>query len=412
MRRPSAARMSSSATAAAAAMRAFCALPCRSATTRNFSPASGSAASTIAPRPLDEHEAAALAARHGHAVRPGMDEQGAGAGSAALCGSIDPSSAGPAPSWRRLVLRSPVRVQALARQSLRQLPRGTGTRRAFAGKPRQPAFEVGAVAAEPALGDQHGEPRRLARRGRTSPPRLTIWASRTGSASRRIARPPSVMRPSRVDGAERPEQRARLASAGARRRIEEARARRIGNAERGAVQHHAGEVGFEDLRRREGRQRRGLLGAPQPDRDARLRAAGAAGALVGRGARHAHRLQPRDAGGRLVFRQPRQPAIDHHAHAVDGDRGLGDRGRQHHLAAAPRRRPDGGVLRLAVEHCRRAARCRCRRRRGPASRSAVRSISRWPGRKASTLPLFRRQRVADRLGHRVLDRRPCRAAPA
>ena len=73
MRPPSAARISSSETAAAATMRAFCALPCRSATTRNFSPASGSAASTIAPRPLDStkrpRSPRAFATRSGQAWR-------------------------------------------------------------------------------------------------------------------------------------------------------------------------------------------------------------------------------------------------------------------------------------------------------------------------------------------------------
>ncbi len=81
-----------------------------------------------------------------------------------------------------------------------------------------------------------------------------------------------------------------------------------------------------------------------------LRAPGAPGALIGRSTRHAHRLQPGQPGRRLVFRQARQAAIDDDAHAVDGDRGFGDRGRKHHLAAASGRRPDRGVLRLAVQH--------------------------------------------------------------
>ena len=154
----------------------------------------------------------------------------------------------------------------------------------------------------------------------------------------------------RVDGVERQEQGARFGERRCGRRIQEAQGRRVCHPEGGTVQHHSREVGFEDLRRREGRQRRGLLGAPEAQRDARRRAAGAAGALVGRGARHANRLQPREPGGRLEFRQPGEPAIHHHAHPVDGDRGLRYGSRQHHLAAPRRGRPDGRVLRLAVEH--------------------------------------------------------------
>ena len=80
------------------------------------------------------------------------------------------------------------------------------------------------------------------------------------------------------------QQRPRFGERWRRRRVEEAKRRRIGDAEGGAVEHQAGEIGLQDFGRREGRQRRGLFGAPQPDRDAGLRAAGAAGALVGGGA--------------------------------------------------------------------------------------------------------------------------------
>ena len=63
--------MSASLTAAAAVMRGLCALPCTSATTRYGSPASGSAASSIAPPPLDStkrpRSPRALATRSGQA---------------------------------------------------------------------------------------------------------------------------------------------------------------------------------------------------------------------------------------------------------------------------------------------------------------------------------------------------------
>ena len=113
----------------------------------------------------------------------------------------------------------------------------------------------------------------------------TMCASRTGRASRRIAAPAvgDAARRRRCASSARSSARA-SASAGAGGGSRKARLARIGDAEGGAVEQQAGQVGLEDFRRREGRQRRRLLGAPQPDRDARLRAAGAAGALVGGGA--------------------------------------------------------------------------------------------------------------------------------
>ena len=132
-------RISASETAAAEAMRAFCALPCRSATTRKASPASGSASSSCAPLPLASRKRPrsprALATRSGQAWRR--------------------SDAGctrhrrlPCAASRRACLRQPLRQAARA---------AVGARRLLAAKPRQPALEVGAVAAEAALGQQHGK---------------------------------------------------------------------------------------------------------------------------------------------------------------------------------------------------------------------------------------------------------------
>ena len=88
---------------------------------------------------------------------------------------------------------------------------------------------------------------------------------------------------------------------------------------------------------------------PQPVAHARLRAAGAPAALVGPGPRHAHGLETRQADVGLVARHARQPAIDHHAHAFDGERGFGDRGGEHDLAPPRQRRGDGPVLLSPVE---------------------------------------------------------------
>ena len=99
----------------------------------------------------------------------------------------------------------------------------------------------------------------------------------------------------------------------------------------------------------DGVERRGLRLVPQPVADAGLGAPGAAAALVGGGARHPHGLEPRQADVRLVARHAREPAVDHDAHALDGERGLGDRGREHDLAAAGRRRRDRAVLHVGIE---------------------------------------------------------------
>ena len=117
----------------------------------------------------------------------------------------------------------------------------------------------------------------------------------------------------------------------------------------GEIEHETGQIGGQDFRPVGGFERRGLRLVPQPVADAGLGAPGAAAALVGGGARDAHGFEPRQAHVGLVARHPRQPAIDHDAHALDGQRGLGDRGRQHDLAPARRRRRNGAVLHLGIE---------------------------------------------------------------
>ena len=174
-------------------------------------------------------------------------------------------------------------------------------------------------------------------------------ASRGGSGSARSLRPSSVMRPSRIDRAELAQQRPRLGQRAGRRRIEEGERAGIARAPLREIEQHAGQIGGEDFRPRVGLERRGLRLVPQPVADAGLGAAGAAAALVGGGARHPHGLEPRQADVRLVARHAREPAVDHDAHALDGERGFGDRGGEHDLAPAGRRRRDGAVLGLRVE---------------------------------------------------------------
>ena len=100
------------------------------------------------------------------------------------------------------------------------------------------------------------------------------------------------------------------------------------------VEHELGEIGFQDFRPVVFGQRRRLRLVPQPVAHAGLRAPRAAASLVGRCARDLHRLEPGEARRGLVARNPGEPGIDDDPHALDGQRGLRDRCRQHHLAHA------------------------------------------------------------------------------
>ena len=152
-----------------------------------------------------------------------------------------------------------------------------------------------------------------------------------------------------IERAEFAEQTARLLQRRRRRRIEKCQCRGIADTPLREVEHQRGQIGGKDFGLGVGRERRGLRLIPQPVTDAGLGAAGAAAALIDRGARGAHGLQPRQTNVGLVARHPRHPGIDHDADTLDGQRGLRDRGRQHHLALAFGCRCDGAVLHGGVE---------------------------------------------------------------
>ena len=179
-----------------------------------------------------------------------------------------------------------------------------GARGAVAAEALDALGEVDGVAAEAAL-DQHGGevggvPRRLGPSARRRQAPCGRGAAAAGAPAAR--RPLSVMRPSRIEGAELVEERPRLGQGRGGRRIEEGELSRIGDAPGGAVEDERRKIGRQDLGPAEGLERagRGLL--PEPVADAGLGAAGAAAALVGGGARDAHRLEPRQADVGLVDR--------------------------------------------------------------------------------------------------------------
>ena len=172
----------------------------------------------------------------------------------------------------------------------------------------------------------------------------------------------------RVERVEFAQQRPRLLERRPGRRVEEGERRRIGHAPGGAIEKERAQVGGQDLGPRKGFERpgRGLL--PEAIAHARLRAARAPAALVGGGARDAHCFEPREPEIGLVDRHAGEAGIDDDPHAFDGERGLGDRGGEHHLAAAwpcgarrPGPAPPGRARRRAA---------RCRRQGRPPARAA------------------------------------------
>ena len=229
-------------------------------------------------------------------------------------------------------------------------------------------------------------------------------ASRGGSGRRAAALPSSVMRPSASiapssrSSALPPPARPPAADRGRRARRDRRRPMRRDRARSRTGRPRGFPAGVR-------LERGGLRLVPQPVADAGLGAAGAAAPLVGGGARHPHGLEPGQADVRLVARHARQPAIDHDAHALDGERGLGDRGREHDLAPAGRRRRDGPVLHVGCRARRRAVRRRSRGRRcARAAASRCGGSPPAPGRKTSTEPA-RPQRAHHRIGDLPLDRR-------
>ena len=97
----------------------------------------------------------------------------------------------------------------------------------------------------------------------------------------------------------------------------------------GAIQCQPGQIGIEDfrlvMRRQAAMQRLG----PEPDRYTWRLTPGASGTLCGAGAADAQSCQPAQPGALVQHWRAAEPTIDDNAHAGHGQRGLGNRGRQH-----------------------------------------------------------------------------------
>ena len=212
----------------------------------------------------------------------------------------------------------------------------------------EPEFEVDTVAAEATLGEDGGDFGGLL--AGTETMRIHDHAGEPRRQRQRAQALTFISDPAiRIERAKLTQQAARLLQRGRRRRIEKGQRCGIAHAPLREVEHQRGEIGAENFGLRVGGERCGLWLVPQPIADAGFGTAGAAAALINRGARGANGFQSGQADVRLVTRNARHPGIDHDPEAFDGQRGLRDRGRQYHLAVAFRRRRDGAVLHTCIE---------------------------------------------------------------
>ena len=187
-----------------------------------------------------------------------------------------------------------------------------------------------AAAQQVALGEQCRELRRGRRRTVVARHEQHVREPRVRGESMHRA---AVRRdtPFRVEGAEPQQEVARASERRGGRRVKPAQVCRR-SAPGGQVEREWRQVGDGDLGSRiRGETAVGAV-APQAIANAGSRAPGAAGALLGRRARDALRLEPAHAADGIEHAAPFQPRIDDDAYALDGEARLGDVRREHDLA--------------------------------------------------------------------------------
>ena len=310
---------------AASRMRAETAPPAISAMARYGSRASASCRFQHRPAPVRHHERTRPAARLRDAVGIGEGQH--------------------LPGLRRLVVAAP--PAGRIRPAPCEPAHVFGAPRTVPAKRLDAMREVGAVSAKPALHDERSDIRGVAACPRR-PASTSIRARRGGSGSALMALPSSVRRPSASMASISRSSAAASVSAGTGGGSRKA-------SERGSVTPQAAQSSMRPERsadRISGSAKAfecaGAGFLPEPIADAGLGPACAAPALVGRGARHAHGLQPGEADGRLEARHAGKTAVDDDAHALDGQRRLGDGRGQHHLAPAWAGRLEREILRPLV----------------------------------------------------------------
>ncbi|MNJ33844.1 hypothetical protein D3C77_285340 [compost metagenome] len=122
-----------------------------------------------------------------------------------------------------------------------------------------------------------------------------------------------------------------------------------GDAPARQLQGQPGEVGLKYLGATVGGQLLMLGLGPQSITHPRLKATGTTGTLGGAGSGDTLGVEAGHAAARVEARHTRQAGIDHHAHAINGQAGLGNVGRQHHLAFTGRRGINGRTLGIELQ---------------------------------------------------------------
>ncbi len=147
-----------------------------------------------------------------------------------------------------------------------------------------------------------------------------------------------------VDGAEFLQQLVAVGDRTRARRLEKRKRLDVAEVQRGHAQDHRRQRAAQDLRIGVARSRRVVVLAIEPDADAGGDAAAAPRALVRRRLGDLLDLQQRRLVAQRVALDAGKPAVDDVADARDGQRGLGDVGREHD-APPPRRREHALLLR-------------------------------------------------------------------
>ena len=295
-----------------------------------------------------------------------------------------------APTLSRAIAGVRVPRRRLRRTQLRASARASAARRLGALARARRASAAGAVSRSASLPPSPRSESSTATSAAVSPqPALAGLDQHMREARRQRQRgdrrPCAVGRPSSSSAPSACSRAPRLVDRGGGRRIEPAQRARIGDApDRAIEQQRATDPPPGSRADRSAAGRR----SPLPPTGDRRRPAPAAPARPARCVTAAwlarsvtSRVMP---GGAIVARPAREPGIDDDADAVERQAGLGDRGREHELAPARRR----GAI---AARCAAGSRLPCRRWRSTSagsasSRSAVRSISATPGRKASRPP--------------------------
>ena len=114
------------------------------------------------------------------------------------------------------------------------------------------------------------------------------------------------------------------------------------------IEHEGGQIAGQNFWFLKGLKRAIGCFGPEPIGNPCRHTTGATSSLIGTGARHAHRFQPRQTEIGLITRDACQTAVNDNAHILDGQRSFGNGGGQHDFAPPLRTGLDGKILRFGI----------------------------------------------------------------